>query len=191
MTARIAVLASGGGSNLQAMLDYFAGPGRDAGSIVWVGSNRVNAGALQRASAAGVPVGIVHDPQDGDALLTALRAVNADLLVLAGYLKLIPPAVVRAFRGRLLNVHPSLLPAFGGEGMYGMRVHEAVIASGAAFSGVTVHFVDEEFDRGAIIAQTTVAVRADDTPATLAARVLQAEHDLLPRTVAKVIELST
>lgn len=184
--ARIAVLASGGGSNLQALLDHFAGPGRADGAIVWVGSNRADAGALARATAAGVPTGIVRSPDDGAALLAQLRDARADLLVLAGYLKLVPAEVVQAFRGRLLNVHPALLPAFGGDGMYGMRVHEAVLAHGAKLSGATVHFVDEHFDRGAIAAQWPVRVFAHDTPQVLAARVLRVEHMLLPRTVAAV-----
>lgn len=181
--ARIAVLASGGGSNLQALLDHFAGMARNAGTIVWVGSNRADAGALARAQAAGVDTGVVSAHDDGPALRAQLQAARADLVVLAGYLKLVPPEVVRAFHGRLLNVHPALLPAFGGEGMYGARVHTAVLAHGAKVSGVTVHFVDEQYDRGAIIAQWPVLVHSDDTPATLAARVLRAEHQLLPLAV--------
>lgn len=184
--ARIAVLASGGGSNLQSLLDYFAGPGGADGEIVWVGSNRADAGALSRAAAAGVATGLVQPHTDGPALLTQLRNARADLLVLAGYLKLVPIEVVQAFRGRLLNVHPALLPAFGGSGMYGRRVHEAVLAHGAKLSGVTVHFVDEQYDRGAIAAQWPVSVFDDDTPEKLAARVLRAEHALLPLTVAAV-----
>ena len=184
--ARIAVLASGGGSNLQSLLDYFASDGRETGTVVWVGSNRADAGALARARAAGVESSVITDHRDGDALLSQLAAARADLLVLAGYLKLVPSNVVRAFHGRLINVHPALLPAFGGEGMYGMRVHEAVIALGAKISGVTVHFVDDAYDRGAIIAQWPVRVETHDTAAALAARVLQTEHQLLPRTVAAV-----
>ena len=103
--------------------------------------------------------------------------------MLAGYLKLVPGAVVSQFRGRMINIHPALLPDFGGPGMYGHRVHEAVLASGAKESGATVHFVDEAFDRGAIIAQERVPVMKGDTPETLAARVLEAEHRLLPRVV--------
>ena len=186
---RIGVLASGSGTNVQSLLDYFADAGRDAGRIVWVGSNRLEAGALQRAARAGVPHGLIDDPDDvsgPERQLAQFRTLGIDLLVLSGYLKLVPPVVVAAYRGGLLNVHPSLLPAFGGEGMYGMRVHEAVVAHGARISGATVHFVDEHFDRGAIVSQWPVRVRADDTPEQLAARVLQAEHQLLPRTVAAV-----
>ncbi|MBL0171800.1 MAG: phosphoribosylglycinamide formyltransferase [Gemmatimonadaceae bacterium] len=184
--ARIGVLASGSGSNLQALIDYFAGPGSDAGTIVWVGSNRADAGALARAAAAGIPHGVIANPDDAESQLAQFRAADVDLLVLAGYLKLVPPGVVAAYHGRLLNIHPSLLPAFGGAGMHGMRVHEAVLAHGVKVSGATVHFVDNEFDRGAIAAQWPVRVHVNDTPATLAARVLRAEHKLLPRTVAAV-----
>lgn len=181
--ARVAVLASGGGSNLQSLIDYFAEPTNVSARIVWVGSNRAEAGALVRANAAGIDTGFVNDCTDGVSLLAQLTAARADILVLAGYLKLVPPSVVRAFHGCLLNVHPALLPAFGGEGMYGSRVHTAVLAHGARISGVTVHFVDEQYDRGAIVAQWPVRVHAGDTPATLAARVLRAEHQLLPRAV--------
>jgi formyltetrahydrofolate-dependent phosphoribosylglycinamide formyltransferase len=184
--ARIAVLASGGGSNLQALLDHLAGPAGVAGQVVWVGSDKAGCGALTRAEAAGAATHIVHDPADGGALVDALDHAGADVLVLAGYLKLVPEAVVRAFRGRLLNVHPALLPAFGGPGMYGQRIHRAVLAHGAMITGVTVHFVDEEFDRGPIIAQWPVPVLPGDTPDTLAARVLRIEHRLFPLCVTAV-----
>ena len=184
--ARIAVLASGSGSNLQALLDHFGGAGRAHGTIVWVGSNRRGAGALTRAAAAGVETAVLDAPQDGPALLARLEAARADLLVLAGYLKLIPAEVVRAFRGRLLNIHPALLPAFGGAGMYGHHIHEAVLAHGNTVTGVTVHFVDEAYDRGPIMAQWPVPVLPGDTPATLGARVLTVEHHLYPLCVAAV-----
>jgi formyltetrahydrofolate-dependent phosphoribosylglycinamide formyltransferase len=183
---RIAVLASGGGSNLQAILDHCAEARGAAGSVVWVGANRAEAGALTRARAAGIDASVITVHDDADAVLDALARARADLLVLAGYLKRVPEAVVRAYHGRMLNVHPALLPSFGGAGMYGDRVHAAVIASGARLTGVTVHFVDEEYDRGAIVAQWPVAVHEGDTPATLAARVLRTEHLLYPRCVAAV-----
>jgi folate-dependent phosphoribosylglycinamide formyltransferase PurN len=151
-----------------------------------VGSDRRDAGALQRAAQAGVATGVVEVPADGEALVAQLAEVGADLLVLAGYLKLIPAAVVHAFHGRLLNVHPALLPAFGGPGMYGQRIHTAVLEYGATITGVTVHFVDEHYDRGPIIAQWPVPVLPGDTPATLAARVLRVEHRLFPLCVAAV-----
>lgn len=180
------MLASGGGSNLQVLLDHFAGAAAHAGRIVWVGSDKATAGALVRAADAGVPNAVVADPRDGDALVATLRAAGADMLVLAGYLKLIPEAVVQAFHGRLVNIHPALLPAFGGAGMYGQRIHAAVLEHGATVTGATVHFVDAHYDRGPIIAQWPVPVLPGDTPASLGARVLRTEHALFPLCVEAV-----
>ena len=180
MTAvRVAVLASGGGTNLQALLDALTDS--PLARVARVITNRPTAGAVDRARRNGIPTSVLRDPDDPAELLTALG--DAHLVVLAGYLKLIPAPVVARFRGRMINIHPALLPDFGGPGMYGHRVHEAVLASGAKESGVTVHFVDEAFDRGAIIAQMRVPVERGDTPDTLAARVLEAEHHLLPKVV--------
>ena len=179
---RVAVLVSGSGSNLQALLDALR-PGGPA-HVVHVISSRPGAGALERARKAGVSTTVLADTQDAGELLAALR--DTDLAVLAGYLQRIPPAVVARFRMRLINIHPALLPAFGGPGMYGRRVHEAVLASGAPISGATVHYVDEEYDRGPIIAQWPVPVRAGDTPESLAVRVLEVEHRLLPRVVLEL-----
>ncbi|HEV8380892.1 MAG TPA: phosphoribosylglycinamide formyltransferase [Gemmatimonadales bacterium] len=186
MTARpvrVAVLVSGGGTNLQALLDALQQSPPSLARVTRVISNRPDAGALARARRAVPPVAttVLRDPSDAAELLRALE--DADLVVLAGYLKLVPAAVVSRFRGRMINIHPALLPDFGGPGMYGQHVHAAVLASGARESGVTVHYVDEEFDRGQIIAQERVAVHPADTPETLAARVLEAEHRLLPRVV--------
>lgn len=176
---RVAVLVSGGGTNLQALLDAFHDS--PIARITRVISNRPDAGALERARKAGVPTTVLRDTKDPSELHAALA--DAQLVVLAGYLKLIHPSLVARFRGRMINIHPALLPDFGGAGMYGHRVHEAVLASGAKESGPTVHFVNEEFDRGAIIAQERVPVMPGDTPEKLAARVLEAEHRLLPRVV--------
>jgi formyltetrahydrofolate-dependent phosphoribosylglycinamide formyltransferase len=149
-------------------------------------TNRPDAGALERARLAGVPAAVLRDPGDPAELLAALTDARADLVVLAGYLKLVPPPVVARFHWRMINIHPALLPAHGGPGMYGRRVHEAVLASGAAESGATVHYVDDQYDRGPIIAQERVPVRPGDTAETLAARVLEAEHRLLPRVVLEL-----
>jgi phosphoribosylglycinamide formyltransferase 1 len=183
---RIVVLASGGGSNLQALIDHFAEAGQHAGEIVCVGSDKADAGALTRARTAGIAAEVIAEAEQASALLALLQAHAADVVVLAGYLKLVPAAVVEAYRGRILNVHPALLPAFGGEGMYGQRIHRAVLDHGATVTGVTVHFVDEAFDRGPIIAQWPVPVLPGDTPTSLAARVLRVEHHLYPLCVAAV-----
>lgn len=179
---RLAVLASGGGSNLQAILDHFekAGDAR-AASVVLVAASRPGAGALDRARAAGIPAAIIAAPTDGAALVRLLESHRVECIALAGYLKLVPPEVTARWRERIVNIHPALLPKFGGAGMYGRRVHEAVLAAGETESGATVHHVDNVYDRGAIIAQETVPVERGDTADTLAARVLAAEHRLYPR----------
>jgi len=181
MTYRIAVCVSGGGSNLQALLDRLRGEA-EAG-VVLVLSDRAEAGGLERARKAGIPAEVLSDPSDASEWITRLGRRDVDLVVLAGFLKLVPAGVVQKFGGRIINVHPALLPDFGGAGMYGRRVHAAVLASGARESGPTVHLVDEEYDRGTILAQRRVPVLPDDTPERLAARVLEAEHRLLPDVV--------
>jgi formyltetrahydrofolate-dependent phosphoribosylglycinamide formyltransferase len=181
---RVAVLVSGGGTNLQALLDALNGESiTPLARVARVITNRPDAGALERARLAGVPAVVLRDAGDPAELLAALTDARADLVVLAGYLKLVPAPVVARFRWRMINIHPALLPAHGGPGMYGRRVHEAVLASGAAESGATVHYVDDQYDRGPIIAQARVPVRPGDTAETLAARVLEAEHRLLPLVV--------
>ena len=186
MRCRIGVLASGGGSNLQAILDHLAQLG-DArrGDVVLVASNRPDAGALDRAARAGVERAVLQSPHapDGEALDAVLARHAVDVVALAGYMRLIPDIVTRAYRGRMLNVHPALLPDFGGTGMYGARVHRAVLGARAPFSGPSVHFVDEVYDHGPVIAQWPVPVLDGDDEQTLAARVLRAEHLLYPRVV--------
>lgn len=187
MTPRIAVLASGAGTNLQAILDHLATVGSaSVGAVALVASDRSAAGALALATRAGISSATIPDANDGDAISALLAAHRIELVVLAGYLKRVPEVVTGRYRGRLLNVHPALLPAFGGPGMYGTRVHEAVLAAGVKLSGVTVHFVDEQYDHGPIIAQWPVPVLAGDTAAALGARVLRAEHRLYPCAIAAV-----
>ncbi|HEY7471718.1 MAG TPA: phosphoribosylglycinamide formyltransferase [Gemmatimonadota bacterium] len=182
---RIAVFASGRGSNLEALFETLAG--RSDATIVLVCSDRPGAQALERARARGVEA-VVLAPEDEGAMLGALERARVDWIVLAGYLKRVPSGVVRRYRNRILNVHPALLPAHGGVGMYGERVHRAVIEAGEATSGASVHLVDEEYDRGPVVAQESVAVLPGDTPATLAARVLEVEHRLLPAAVVAAAE---
>lgn len=189
---RIAVLASGGGSNLQALIDHAAGASGPSWGVVLVISDRPGAGALERAARHGlvrevVVAGAGQDPMAVEArLLTLFERHEIDLVLLAGYLRLVPPAVVARYSGRILNIHPALLPAFGGKGMYGMHVHRAVLESGARLTGVTVHVVDDVYDRGRIVAQWPVPVKTGDTPEALAARVLEVEHALYPRVVDHV-----
>jgi phosphoribosylglycinamide formyltransferase/phosphoribosylglycinamide formyltransferase-1 len=187
MTSRLAVLASGRGSNLQAIIEHFDNLARERiARVVLVASNRADSPALVRAATASIDIASFDAADDGSALLDLLRKFRVDLVVLAGYLKRIPPAVVREYSGRIINIHPALLPAFGGEGMYGVRVHEAVIASGAEESGVTVHLVDDDYDRGPIVAQWRVPVESSDTAESLAARVLAVEHIVYPRVIEMV-----
>jgi phosphoribosylglycinamide formyltransferase 1 len=181
MPMHVAVAVSGRGTNLEALLRSL-GPGAPA-TVVLVLSNRADAPALERAAERGIATVTLRDHADGREWLSALERHGVELLVLAGYVKLVPAEVVERYRGRILNVHPALLPAFGGRGMYGRRVHEAVLASGARESGATVHLVDEVYDRGAILGQARVPVLPGDDPETLAARVLEVEHRLLPAAV--------
>lgn len=183
----VAVLASGGGTNLQALVDRFA-EGDQAARVALVVSDREGVGALERAHRAGIPGRVVRAkgraPEEAAGeLLGLLEAHRIELIALAGYLRLVPDRIVRRYPGRIVNIHPALLPAFGGAGYYGVRVHEAVLASGATVTGATVHLVDEEYDRGRILAQWPVPVLPDDTADTLAARVLAVEHVLYPAVV--------
>ena len=187
MPTRLAVLASGRGSNLQAIIEHFDNLARErVAKVVLVASNRADSPALIRAATASIDIANFDGADDGTQLLELLRKFRVDLVVLAGYLKRIPPSVIREYAGRIINIHPALLPAFGGEGMYGARVHEAVIASGARESGVTVHLVDDEYDRGPIVAQWRVPVEPSDTPESLASRVLAVEHVVYPRVIEMV-----
>ena len=189
MSVRVAVLASGGGSNLQAILDHNAMLGAAAhAEIALVATDRPGAKALDRAHAHGIATATLQTKRnsDGVALDRALVEHGIELIALAGYLRLVPPEVVRRYEGRIVNVHPALLPSFGGAGMYGHHVHEAVIAAGVTVTGATIHYVDEEFDRGTIIAQWPVPVLAGDDADAVAARVLKVEHLLYPRVLDAV-----
>lgn len=177
---RVAVLASGGGSNLQALIDACADHAPAEIALVLTNGE---VGATARARGAGIPVALIEDPADGAAILAHLTAHDVQLVVLAGYLKLVPREVVAAYAGRMLNVHPALLPSFGGKGMYGVRVHRAVLAAGCTVTGCTVHLVTAEYDQGPILAQWPVPVQPGDTPDSLRERVLAVEHRLLPRVV--------
>lgn len=177
---RIAVALSGRGSNFEALLRAL-GPGAPA-EVVLALSDR-SAPGLAFAESRNIPTEVLRHSDDGVEWLSLLERHAVDMIVLAGYVKMVPPAVVSAYRDRIINVHPALLPRFGGKGMYGRRVHEAVLASGARESGASVHLVDEQYDQGPVLAQARVPVLADDTPERLAQRVLAVEHQLLPAVV--------
>jgi formyltetrahydrofolate-dependent phosphoribosylglycinamide formyltransferase len=181
MTMRVGVAISGRGSNLEALLRSL-GPEAPA-AVVLVLSDRRDAAGLGLAKGWSIPSKVLTNPADAETWLAALRRYRVELLVLAGYLKLVPTRVINEYRGRILNIHPALLPAFGGKGMFGHRVHEAVLASGAQESGATVHLVDEIYDHGAVLAQARVPVLPGDTADRLAHRVLEVEHRLLPAVV--------
>jgi formyltetrahydrofolate-dependent phosphoribosylglycinamide formyltransferase len=186
MPLRIAVLLSGNGSTLQNILDRSAEGLLDV-EVVCVISSRAGAYGLERAKRAGIHAAAIprkdHPSAEsfGDAVWTELRRYGPGLVVLAGFMSLLP--IPPDFRGRIMNVHPALIPAFSGQGMYGLHVHQAVIEYGAKLSGVTVHFVDDEYDRGPVILQVSVPVFEDDTPETLAERVQAEERELYPEAI--------
>ena len=188
---KIAVLVSGGGTNLQAIIDAVADGGIKDTEITAVISNNRNAFALERAKKAGIEA-LVVAPKDyedraqfNQALLDTLNSLKVDLIVLAGYLVVIPEAVIEAYPNKIINIHPSLIPAFCGTGYYGLKVHEAALKRGVKVVGATVHFVDKGTDTGPIIMQKAVAVENGDTPEILQRRVMeQAEWKILPHAVS-------
>ncbi|MCR5237086.1 MAG: phosphoribosylglycinamide formyltransferase [Lachnospiraceae bacterium] len=187
---RIAVMVSGGGTNLQAIIDAVADGRIHDTEIVRVISNKADAYALQRAKNSGIEAVSVTRSEYAErvdfdrALLKALEEAAPDLVVLAGFLVVLSPEIIKKYKGRIINIHPSLIPSFCGEGYYGLRVHEEALKRGVKITGATVHFVDEGCDTGPIIMQKAVEVRQDDTPETLQRRVMeQAEWKILPETI--------
>ncbi len=194
MQLNIAVFGSGRGSNFQAILSAMKRgeiPGAHIGVVV---SNNSSAGILDLARTNGIPAlhisrkQFTSEEEFVDRLLSILDAHDVNFIVLAGYMKKIPARVIQRFRNSIINIHPALLPEFGGDGMYGARVHEAVIASGQNCSGATVHLVDEEYDHGRVILQKRVKIEPGDTPETLAAKVLEIEHEIFPKAIRLMAE---
>lgn len=192
---RVAVCVSGGGTNLQAIIDAVKGGKIKDTQIVRVISNNPNAYALKRAENAGIE-GICVSPKDYEnreffnlALLEALKEAKPDLIVLAGFMVAVPACVIDEFRGRIINIHPALIPSFCGKGYYGLHVHERVLERGAKVTGATVHFVDEDLDHGPILLQKAVEVREGDTPEVLQRRVMEeAEWILLPKAISLIAQ---
>ena len=188
----IAVFASGGGSNLQAIIDGCKA-GKIPAKVCAVISNNSKSGAMERARNAKIPAfhfsAKTHPTSDelAAAILHTLKNCETDIIFLAGYMKKIDPSILREYANRIFNIHPSLLPKFGGKGMYGINVHQAVIDAGETETGVTIHRVDPEYDTGEYVAQRTVPVLPSDTAETLAARVLEAEHQFLVEVICTLL----
>ena len=187
-TLQLGIFASGRGSNFQAILNAIQSQVLDA-QVKLVVSNTSQAGVLDTAKKAGLSYAVINrkDFENREAfvedLMETLHSHDVDFVALAGYMKKIPPEVIAQYQWRMVNVHPALLPAFGGQGMYGSRVHQAVLDAGCKVSGVTIHMVDEHYDHGPIVAQKCVPVMGDDSAYTLAARILKVEHRLYPETL--------
>ena len=191
---RIAVFCSGSGSNFKALFKAIKNKQLPA-EIVLCLSNRAQCGAMDFAEQNGITTLHITEKQFAsfdefsEAMVERLKEHQIDIILLAGYMRKVPDAVVAAYPEKMLNIHPALLPKFGGEGMYGIHVHTAVLDAGETETGATVHFVNEEYDKGRILLQRTVPVLPDDTPETLAARVLKCEHRLYPEALEKLLAL--
>lgn len=188
MGRKIAILASGSGTNAENIIRYFDRKG--SARVELVLSNRQHAFVLERAKGLGVPCAWFgkSDWENGEAVLAALREHDIDFVVLAGFLARVPDNVLHAYPNRMINIHPSLLPKFGGKGMYGDRVHEAVIAAGERESGITIHYTNERYDEGAVICQVTCPVLPDDTPDSLAQRIHRLEYEHYPQVIERLLE---
>ncbi|MDR2351506.1 MAG: phosphoribosylglycinamide formyltransferase [Endomicrobium sp.] len=192
---RLVILASGGGSNMQAIVDaHKFGVLKGLAEVVLVISNNTNAFVLERAKKENIKSVCIErksfkdDESFNKEVLAEVQAANADLVCLAGYMRMIDKEILKVYNGRILNIHPALLPKFGGKGMYGHLVHEAVVKAGEKESGATVHFANEEYDSGKIILQKEVEVSKSDSPKEVARKVLEVEHKIYPQAIKKVIE---
>ncbi len=183
----ITIFASGAGSNAQKIIEYFRNS--ETGKVALIVCNKPKAGVIKIAEESGIPVLLIEKKRftEGDAYLPELRAAGTDLVVLAGFLWKIPQALVDAYPRKIMNIHPALLPNYGGKGMFGHHVHQAVITAGDLQSGITIHYVDEHYDHGDIIYQAACPVLPGDTPEILAARIHQLEHAHFPKVVEKVL----
>ena len=183
---RLAVFVSGGGTNLQRIAEYFA-PNQDV-EIACVVSNNKDAYANQRAKNLGIPLLLVEKTYfTGDLFVERMKSLDIDLIVLAGFLWLIPQRLIEAFPNKIINIHPALLPKYGGKGFYGHHVHEAVVAAHEKESGITVHYVNEQYDSGNIIFQAKVALSEIDTPDDVAAKIHVLEQENFPLVIEKLL----
>ncbi|HET6253922.1 MAG TPA: phosphoribosylglycinamide formyltransferase [Puia sp.] len=186
----LAIFSSGAGSNAARIIQHFQD--HPTISVHLICCNNPNAGVLNIAAAAGVPVLLIEKEEffRGSAYVPELQARNIGFIVLAGFLWKIPPRLVQAYSRRIINIHPALLPKYGGKGMYGRHVHEAVIAAGEKESGITIHYVDELYDHGQAIFQAKAVVEPGDTPETLAKKIQYLEHTHFPRVIEEAVYLS-
>lgn len=184
---RLAVFASGSGSNAQRLAEYFAGSG--IADVAAIYCNNPDAYVLERASLLGIPATLFNRETlyAGSSVLEDLKSREIDWIILAGFLWLVPDYLIKEYPQRIINIHPALLPSYGGKGMYGMKVHEAVIAAGEKQSGITIHHVNELYDEGNIIFQATCQVLPDDTPEMLAAKIHELEYEHFPKVIHKLI----
>lgn len=186
---KLVIFASGSGTNMQAIIDEIKA-GEIQAEIAGLIVNKPEIKAIERAKKFNIPVTVITDKDENnfeDKLKKQLKEWEPDLIVLAGFLKKIPNLIIKEYKNKIINIHPALLPKYGGKGYYGLNVHKAVLESGDNESGCTVHYVNEEYDKGPIIDQAKVPVQSSDTPEILAKRVLKAEHDLLPSVIKKLI----
>ncbi|HXB33194.1 MAG TPA: phosphoribosylglycinamide formyltransferase [Puia sp.] len=184
---RLAIFSSGAGSNADRIIRYFQG--HASISVQLIVCNNPHAGVLNIASAAGIPILLIEKEEffRGSAYVPELQARGIDFIVLAGFLWKIPAKLIQAYRHRIVNIHPALLPKYGGKGMYGHHVHEAVIAAGEKESGISIHYVDELYDHGQVIFHAKVSVEPEDTPETLARKVQSLEHTHFPRVIEEAV----
>ena len=183
---RLAILATGSGSNAEKIMEYFAHSSK--GKVVLVAANKTTAGVLTRAQKFGVPTFTFTRPElEEGLLLEKLQEEQIDWVILAGFLVKVPDELIRAFPERMVNIHPALLPNYGGKGMYGHHVHEAVKAAGDPFSGITIHLVNEHYDEGKIIFQAATAIAPEDSAETIAAKVLALEHQYFAGVIAGLL----
>lgn len=185
---KISVWASGSGSNAENLIGYFKD--KPNAQVVEVLTNRKSAGVIERANRLNIPCHYFpkSEFESGIDLIKHLQSSQIDLIVLAGFLLRVPEAIIQAYRNRIINIHPALLPAYGGQGMYGMKVHESVIAAGEKHSGISIHLVDEQFDHGKIIVQKSCPILSTDTAITLAEKIHQLEYEHFPKAVADYLE---
>ncbi len=176
------IFASGRGSNAQAIIDYFRGNGK--AHVVLIVSNKADAGVLDIARKENIPYAVVDKQTVKEvALVEQMQSYNPSLIILAGYLWKVPDTILQAFPDKVINVHPALLPKYGGKGMYGQHVHEAVVANQEKESGITIHYVNEHYDEGNIIVQARCAISSGDTPDSLAQKIHKLEHFFFPRAI--------